>query len=247
MHALRTRFKKDIVAEFLVPCGKSSRVVILCCGMPCLPSHKKVMEFLAKKGYFVFSPRYRGSWESGGEFLKQSPEQDVLNVIDGIYKGFTSILDKKAYRVNPSELYVFGSSFGGSAAILASRDPRVTKSVAFSPVVDWQAESKIEPLDWLYGIVKEGFGEGYRVSRKNWNKLSSGKFYNPQYHIKEFDPSKIFLVHAKDDDVVPYKSVEKFAKKLGCNLALRKRGGHMGLSDIIKPMFFRQIYKFLRK
>ena len=79
----RTRFKKEIVCEFLPPAraGKKQRVIVLCDGMPSIPRKQGLASFLAAKGYWVFYPRYRGAWESDGEFLKTSPHLDILDVI----------------------------------------------------------------------------------------------------------------------------------------------------------------------
>ena len=142
MHTLRTRFKKEIVTEFLPPRKKSSKVIILCSGMPSVPYKPDLMEFFSKKGYWVFYPRYRGSWESGGQFLKISPHQDIIDVIDSLPKGFKDAWGGKIYKVRPSKICLFGGSFGGPAAILASLDKRVNKVIAVSPVVDWKAPSK---------------------------------------------------------------------------------------------------------
>jgi len=51
--AFRTRFKKEIVAEFLPPARsrKKQKVIILCDGMPGIPRKQQLMEFLAAKGY----------------------------------------------------------------------------------------------------------------------------------------------------------------------------------------------------
>ena len=88
--SFRARFKKEIVAEFSLPArpGRKHKVIILCDGMPGLPRKQPLMEFLAGKGYWVFYPRYRGAWESGGTFLARSPHLDILDVIDGLPAGF---------------------------------------------------------------------------------------------------------------------------------------------------------------
>src|SRR5438309_797536 len=80
-HTYRTRIKKDIVTEFLPSVKKSDKAIILCSGMPTMPSKKRLMNFLADQGYWVFFPRYRGTWESGGEFLKASPAKDINDVV----------------------------------------------------------------------------------------------------------------------------------------------------------------------
>lgn len=80
----RTRFRNDIVAEFLPPSrpSKKQKLIVLCDGMPSIPRKQSLAEFLAAKGFWVIYPRYRGAWESGGEFLAKSPHQDMLLVSD---------------------------------------------------------------------------------------------------------------------------------------------------------------------
>src|SRR5215475_9393382 len=72
---LRTRFAKEIVAEFLPSSRptKKQRLIVLCDGMPSIPSKQPLAEFLAARGIY---PRYRGAWESGGEFWPYLPQTD---------------------------------------------------------------------------------------------------------------------------------------------------------------------------
>src|SRR5208282_180426 len=135
----RTRFARDIVTEFLPPKRprKTQRAIILCDGMPSIPRKQPLAEFLSTRGYWVFYPRYRGAWESGGRFLERSPHLDILDVIGGLSKEFRELAFGRRFRVCPSKVFVIGGSFGGAAAILASLDPRVNKAVANCPVVDW--------------------------------------------------------------------------------------------------------------
>jgi hypothetical protein len=62
----RTRFKQQIVAEFLPSLRprKTQKVIVLCDGMPSIPRKQPLMEFRAGKGFWVVYPRYRGAWES---------------------------------------------------------------------------------------------------------------------------------------------------------------------------------------
>jgi len=247
MHTLRTRFQKEIVAEFLPPIRKSNRVIIFCDGMPVVPSKRLLLRFFAKKGYWVFHPRYRGTWESTGRFLRVSPEKDILDIISQLPRGFRSFEDNKAYKVKPKVLYVIGSSFGGAAALLVSRDPRVTKVIAVSPVVDFTAKSKAEPLRWLQSYLRDAFGEGYRFSKRDWNKLKGGKFYNPMQKTHEIDGKKLFIIHARDDKSVSWGSVQKFSRKVGTKPLLLKRGGHLPSSILLKPRFYKKVRNFLKK
>ncbi|HEY2390677.1 MAG TPA: alpha/beta fold hydrolase [Candidatus Angelobacter sp.] len=247
--AFRARFKKEIVAEFMPPArpGKKQKVIVLCDGMPSMPRKQALMDFLSGKGYWVFYPRYRGSWESDGKFLQQSPHKDILDVIGELPKGVRELAFGKRFGLKPDEVFVVGGSFGGAAAILASLDPRVKKVIANCPVVDWailEKEEKAETSNPNYAAyIREAFGNGYRLSDANWQKLYSGKFYNPAAHVKEVDPSKVMMFHAKDDPYVPYKTVKKFADQTGARLNLFARGGHLSTEKIVQK-YWQRIKKF---
>lgn len=135
----RTRFKENIVAEFLPPSRprKSQKLIVLCDGMPSIPRKQPLAEFLAGKGFWVIYPRYRGAWESGGEFLDKSPHQDILDILDELPRELEEIAFGQHFRLSPDQVFVIGGSFGGAAAILLTLDPRVKRAVANCPVVDW--------------------------------------------------------------------------------------------------------------
>jgi len=247
--AFRTRFKKEIVAEFLPPIRplKKQKIIILCDGMPSMPRKHQLMTFLAAKGYWVFYPRYRGSWESGGKFLQQSPHKDILDVIDELPKGVSELAFGQRFALQPDEIFVIGGSFGGAAAILASLDDRVKKVIANCPVVDWAIlsnEEKLETSNPSYAAyIREAFGNGYRLSDSNWRKLHGRRFYNPAHHVREINASKIMMFHAKDDPYVPYKSVKDFAARTGVKLNSFARGGHLSTEMIVQKHWAR-IKKF---
>jgi pimeloyl-ACP methyl ester carboxylesterase len=245
----RTRFKKEIVAEFLPPARrvKNQKVILLCDGMPSVPRKQPLMEFLSQKGYWVFYPRWRGAWESDGQFLERSPAEDLSDIIDELPKRIIELAFRQEFRVSPKEIFVIGGSFGGAAAILASLDPRVRKVIANCPVVDWKIldeEEQKETSNKSYpAYIREAFGNGYRLSEKNWNKLRSGTFYSPANHIAELTPSKVLIFHAKDDPYIPWNGVSSFAAKAGIKLKLLARGGHLRTEDIVRT-YWRQIQVF---
>jgi pimeloyl-ACP methyl ester carboxylesterase len=245
----RTRFAGDIVAEFLPPVlsSKKQRVIVLCDGMPSIPRKQGLAEFLAAKGYWVFYPRYRGAWESGGMFLQRSPHLDIIAVIDGLGRGIRELSFGERFRVRASEIFVIGGSFGGAAAILCSLDKRVTKVIANCPVVDWsilRESVKTETSNPRYAAyIRAAFGGAYRLSDRNWKKLYGGAFYNPMRHVEQIDARKILMFHAQDDPHVPYQSVVKFAKQTGASLRLLRSGGHLS-TDTVTRKYWREIGKF---
>jgi dipeptidyl aminopeptidase/acylaminoacyl peptidase len=246
----RTRFKQQIVAEFLPPSRpqRAQKVIILCDGMPSIPRKQPLMEFLAGKGFWVLYPRYRGAWESSGEFLEKSPHEDILDILNELPKELEEIAFGRRFRLSPDQIFVIGGSFGGAAAILASLDPRVKRAVANCPVVDWKGildrSEKMETSKESYvDYIREAFGNGYRISDANWQKLRSGTFYNPWRHRNKVIPSKILMFHAQDDHNVPYEGSRRFAEYTGVTLKSLKRGGHISTDYVIRR-FWPQIQKF---
>lgn len=241
----RARFKKDIVAEFLPPtrASQKQKVIVLCDGMPSIPRKQPLAEFLASKGYWVFYPRYRGSWESGGEFLATSPHLDILDVIDEIPRGVREVTYGQRFPLKPDEIYVIGGSFGGAAAILVSLDRRVKKVIANCPVVDWSVlaqSEKAETSNPSYAAyIRQAFGTAYRLSDRRWARLHNGKFYNPAFHVEEIDPSKVMMFHAKDDPYVPYTSVARFAERTGIKLRSFRTGGHISTDGTVRKQWTR--------
>jgi esterase/lipase len=226
---------------------KVQRAIVLCDGMPSMPRKQPLAEFLSGKGYWVFYPRYRGAWESGGEFLARSPELDILDVVGGLSRELRESAFGRRFRARADEVFVIGGSFGGTAALLSSLEPGVKRVVANCPVVDWGIlgrEEKKETSNPSYAAyIREAFGNGYRLSERNWKKLSDGKFYSPMHHAAEIDASKVMMFHAEDDPYVPYRSVVKFARKTGARLKLFKRGGHLS-TDLIVRKYWTTIREF---
>ncbi len=248
----RTRFAKDIVTEFLPPSRpqRKDRVIILCDGMPSVPRKQPLATFLSNKGFWVFYPRYWGAWESDGVFLAKSPHLDVLDVITGLEKPIREASFGERFKLKSAEISVIGGSFGGTCAILCSLDPRVKRVVANCPVVDWsilKGSERAETSNPSYAAyIREAFGNGYRLSDRNWRKLYSGTFYNPKHLMSEIDRTKILMFHAKDDPYVPWESVHSFAESTEVALKLLSRGGHLRTEYVVQR-YWPQIRRFLSK
>ena len=245
----RTRFKNEIIAEFLPPARRSKRqqLIILCDGMPSIPRKQPLSEFLAAKGFWIIYPRYRGAWESAGEFLAKSPHEDILDVLNELPRELEEIAFGQRLRLAPDQVFVIGGSFGGAAAILLSLDPRVKRVVANCPVVDWSILDKTEKAETSRSTyadyIRQAFGNGYRLSDANWGKLRGGTFYNPWHHRNEIDGSKVLMFHAKDDPNVPYQRTREFAELTGAALKSIKKGGHIS-TDYVVRRYWAQIKRF---
>jgi dipeptidyl aminopeptidase/acylaminoacyl peptidase len=247
----RTRIGKDIIAEFSVPGSAKARaagkVAVLCHGAPTMPGKASLMEFLTRKGFYVVNPRYRGSWESSGTFLKDEPTKDIADVIDALAEPLMNLYEGKTYAFpKKPKIHLFVSSFGGPAGFFLSKDPRVVAVIAFAPVCDWQSPSQNGSLSDEDAFVRTAFGEGYRIAKNGYARLATGTFYNPISSLERINGEKCLIFHARNDDVVPFRSVFDFAYATGATLKASRTGGHMGLSEAMDPETWREITRFLR-
>ena len=215
--------------------------------MPSVPRKQPLAEFLSRKGFWVLYPRYRGAWESDGLFLQKPPHHDILEIVDELPKGITELAFGQKFALSPDEIFIIGGSFGGATALLASLDPRIKKVVANCPVVDWailrteQAKETSNPSYATY--IRAAFGRGYRLTDRNWNKLHGGTFFNPAHHVSELNPEKILMFHAKDDPYIPWRGVDRFARRAGIKLHLLSRGGHLR-TELIVHKYWTTILRF---
>jgi pimeloyl-ACP methyl ester carboxylesterase len=249
MQIQRTKFKDEIIVEFVLPKKITNKVMILCSGMPGYPAKEKYAElfkFYTAKGFSVFVPRYRGSWESGGKMFAKSPHLDILDIIDELPKGFESLWDGTKYKIENPEVYIIGSSFGGPAGLLNSRDARVKRVIVFSPVIDWQTmDETIEPIGFISKFVSEAFTNGYRIAKDGWDKIERGQMYNPMQESEKIDGSKCLVIHAKDDEVVSMLPLKAFIMNTGAELKLVNKGGHLGMAIMEKP-FAKLCFEFIK-
>lgn len=245
----RTRFATDIVAEVALPERQTGKVIVLAQGFPSSPSKRTVLEFLVGEGYTVVFPRYRGTWESGGYFLEETPTKDIELVIAelGKQQKFWCSFSQVWIPLRIKKFFVIGSSFGGPAAAWMSRHPLVKKVALLSPVIDWEAEGEAEPFDELVRFARDGFGMATRLrSAHAWQQLRHDKtFYNFPRVLTLAERQKIFLIHCCDDMVVPIEPVQSMISD-GYMLPhyFKPHGGHLGISSLAKLFYWHKIKKF---
>jgi dipeptidyl aminopeptidase/acylaminoacyl peptidase len=221
--------------------------MIVADGLPSMPHKHAVLAYWARRGFWVLHPRYRGTWESGGQFLDHSPEQDVFDVIDSLEQGLTSVWTGEKFSVAAPRIVVLGASFGGTVALLASQDERVVAAVALAPVLDWSEPSPSEPHHVLREVMRKGYGAAYRFTDVDWDRLVRGELVSPLRVVERLVAQKLFLAHAKDDNVVRAGPTQQLARQLGCASAFPRRGGHFSASASIRGMLGWSVRRFLQQ
>jgi esterase/lipase len=248
-YPIRTRFAKEIVAEVMIPEKQTGKVLIILGGMPSIPSKPETLEYFCKKGFLSIMPRYRGTWESEGVFLKNDPVQDIFDIVDeisstsfsGVYNSFTNTINK--VRIN--KIYVLGGSFGGTGALLASRHTKVRKVVALAPVIDWTYDSSAEPFSFFERFVPYAFGDAYRYKKDALKKLYANKIYSPLKDTSLCVGKKILIIHSKSDHVVAIDPVYSFIRDTEAELFEVRGDEHFGPSDATRVKFAKRVLAFL--
>lgn len=218
----------EIVFEFVPPEGEQKGVAVLCDGIPSVPKQKELLAYLSRKGLFVVFPRYRGTWESGGSFLADPPENDIEKVTELISKrSIIELYAAKEFSLPETPIYLIGSSFGGAVALSLVHNPKISKIIAFSPLITFSTE-----LYQLEHFIRVGFGEGYRFTNDNWKRMASGKLFSPPAKINTARRESILVVYDFSDATIDPKTIETYVKEN--NIAVMKTNGigHLSFSKI---------------
>lgn len=226
---------KNIVFEFSLPVGDYKGVIVICDGLPSVPKRKEMMVFLSGKGFLTVYPRYQGTWESGGEFLNESPVKDIEEIIKLIEKGFVvELYANKEFKIENKKIFLVGSSFGGAVALAAS-GCRIFKIVALSPIVDFKdynSSGNEQDLMWLEKFIKRAFGFGYRFKDENWERMARGLLFNPPQIIEKEKAKNILVVYDKLDSAIDYRKIKAYADRNNTESMATENIGHLSFSKI---------------
>lgn len=217
-------FIKDINCNFSLPIHKNRRkVVIICPGLPSSPENFEIMEWLSKNGYYCIHPKYSGTWESYGNFLRKSPVKDILRVINFIKRNkyLYDCYNEKRIPLHFTDFILVGSSFGGSVALVAgSKAKEINKIIAIAPIVDFSQHRKNknleeQDLERLFKFIRKAYGRAYILKLSDYRKLIQGKVdINPIDYIDKLKSKKIIIIHGTKDRVVSIKRTKDFFKKI---------------------------------
>src|SRR3989338_512707 len=83
-----------IFFEFVLQ-DRNADVVIILPGFPGRNDYNEIIEVFFERGYHVFVPRYRGSYQSSGTFLSKSPVHDLEHLTSFVKRAY-----KNCYRLS---------------------------------------------------------------------------------------------------------------------------------------------------
>lgn len=207
---------------------RSRGTVILLDGIPGKPTSKEeLMRVLVNKGFDVFFPRYEGTWESEGEFLKVKPSQAITNFLNEIKTGIQ--LEGRKYE--SVKLFILATSFGGAIALDIASENIVNKICVVSPVISF---SKVIGITTLEKHLNSTYPNEYRFSTKNWQRLIQDELWNlDNNEIK--NNKDILIILGKNDDQIQEIDILNFAKEKNIKTTIYD-SGHITLSKITEQM-----------
>lgn len=180
------------------------------------------MDALAKEGYVIFKPDFRGNGKSkgtpGSSYFSSNYAIDVLNAITSI---------KKYPNVNPEKIGMWGHSMGGQISLRVSEVSNDIKAVviwggvvgSFSDIIyNWQNKVTYKPeMEDLY-LRNLGLST---LMAKNGTPSQNPEFWNgidPTYNLDYINAPFQIHVGLSDNQVPP-----AFSKYLYDKLILSKK------------------------
>ena len=133
-------------------------VVILCHGMPGQGQIIDLAQALRRAGYFVIYFWYRGVWGSHGNYSFSHLIEDVHTVVNFVRSGKTGL------SIDTDQIYLFGHSMGGFAALNAlATGLKVKKAFLLAPCnICYRQLFEKEKLAGLTSTKDSGY---YRLER----------------------------------------------------------------------------------
>ncbi|MDK2907586.1 MAG: hypothetical protein PWQ87_44 [Candidatus Woesearchaeota archaeon] len=222
LYILKAYYGK-IFFEFLTHKDKSDAVILLD-GFPSSNKNDETMYFFYEKGFNVFFPRFKGSFQSEGKFLKTNPVHDLLFFIKELKKGeATNLWDMSKVNFEIEKINVVGESFSGAIACgLAACSEDISKIILASPVLDYKKHNingDEQDLDALTSFVKRAYKHLYRFNFNSLQKeINKFKEISPDFYLRLLN-KPILLFHDPKDRTVSIKhSKTLFWNKKNCRI-----------------------------
>jgi pimeloyl-ACP methyl ester carboxylesterase len=239
----------DIFCEFIVQ-NKIADTIILLPGFPSSNKMDSEMKFLYNKGYNVFFPRFKGSFQSKGFFLENNPVEELKIFTDKLKKEKIINLwnmEEVSFKIN--NLILFGQSFSGAISCgLVAVVNDFNKLVLFSPVWDFEkhnSSGEEQDLNHLISFVKRAYKNLYRIKFDNLvQKMSKFKEVHDSLYIKEIK-IPILVLNDPNDKTVSIEHSKNLGRKLKNLKILEHNLGH-GFNLKILENCWGEIEKYLK-
>jgi len=239
----------DIFCEFIVQ-NKIADTIILLPGFPSSNKMDSEMKFLYKKGYNVFFPRFKGSFQSKGFFLEDNPVEELRIFANKLKKEkIINLWDMSKVSFKIDRLILFGQSFSGAIACgLVAKVKNFRKLVLFSPVWDFKKHNLLineQDLNHLIPFVKRAYQNLYRIKFDNLVKeMSKFEEINDYFYVKKIK-IPLLVLNDSSDKTVSIEHSRNMKEKLKRLKILEHNLGH-GFNLKVLENCWNEIEKYLK-
>jgi len=239
-----------IFFEFVLQDNVADAVIILS-GFPGRNDYNELISLFYDRGYHVFVPRYRGSYQSLGTFLTKNPVDDLILFNKNLDKGFAKSLwdqSKVEFKIN-KKILVTGS-FGAPIALgLAAKQPGFSHIILASPIWDFAKHNDKgdeQDLNKLGEYAKRAYKNCYRIKFGNLiEKLGKFPELNPEYYFHTIKDFPILVLHDPNDKIVTFRHTKEILPCLSKATYVEHYLGH-GINDSLLNAFWAEIDKFIK-
>ncbi len=204
--------------------GGDNGNIVFCCGLPqYLDKYHPLVTQITRLGYNLFVPRYRGTFESDGDF-------SVLSSVQAIEDGISLANEGEAIELfNESKitwnrqvpLYVMGFSYGSLPALL-SFNGKIDKTVLVCPFIDAHfhlGDASGENVRETFTFIERAYPHLYRLNSDQVIK----DLLNTMLPDKK---ENLVIVSARGDTSIPRQEINLLLKKYPDARFIEKDGGH---------------------
>lgn len=221
------------ITSYLTPPANSSTqkwpLVVMPHGGPFARSYygyDSHMQFFSTRGYAVFEPNFRGSTGYGFQHLAAGKGQLADLMLSDIAQGVEALI--KENKVDPTQVYIMGFSYGGYAAIMSAIKYPELYSAAVSAAAPLDLSKQLKHYkkneNWFaYEFWQDVVGLA-KHDKKYIESISP-------YHRTDDIKIPLLVFHGENDSTVPKEQAENFKKlvekkKLNIPVKIIQSEGH---------------------
>ncbi len=235
----------DVFFEFLVHGreeGWKRDAIVILPGFPSSNKSDSEMRYLYGRGFNVFFPRYKGTYQSKGKFLDENIVQDLKEFISELKKGKAkSLWDNNLIEFSVGSIIILGGSFSGAVACgLGAVDKDIRKIVLFSPVWDFKRHNENnneQDLEKLIPFVKRAYKNLYRIGFENISKkMEEFKECSPEFYLNRLagNETGVLVMHDPEDKTVSIKHTFDIMSKHPWIKLVKHSRGHSWNYDLLE-------------
>ena len=195
-----------------------------------------LIKFLLNQGYNVLTFDFRNCGESEGKVTTVGiyEKNDLLGAI------------KYAKKLGSKQIVLLGFSMGASTSIVAAAESEdVDAVIADSPFSDLEDYLDANLSVWSK-LPSFPFNQTTYLSMKVLEGIKPKEF-SPRAVIKDIAPRSVFLIHSKDDTLIPIYNSQELLTAGGSNVKLWETEGvdHIESYTKLTEDYFQKVGEFL--